>query len=69
MRLTTWVNGKRLAEDLLAAPEAHHLEHAVPADWVRPDGLTLVETTLDKYFIAEKDGQKLGYLFVRAGFR
>jgi hypothetical protein len=68
VRLTVWINGQRLGEDLYAAPGDHTFERVVPPDWIRPDGPTLVETTLDKYYVAPADGQKLGYLFLRAGF-
>lgn len=68
VRLTVWVNTHQLGDELYTLPEDHTFDHAVPAEWLRPDGLTVVETKLDKYFIAPDDGQKLGYLFVAGGF-
>jgi hypothetical protein len=68
VRLTVWINGRRLGEESYQSPEDHIFEKPVPPDWIRADGMTLVETTLDKYYVAPGDGQKLGYLFVRGGF-
>jgi hypothetical protein len=68
VRLTVWINGRRLAEQLYSAPEFQSFERPVPPQWLGEDGLALVETTLDKYFIAPEDKQKLGYLFVSGGF-
>ena len=30
--------------------------------------MAIVQTTLDKYYIAPEDKQKLGYMFVSGGF-
>jgi hypothetical protein len=67
-RLTVWVNGHRLGEESYASAADHSFERPVPAEWIRPDGVTVVETTLDKYYVAAADGQKLGYLFLGAAF-
>jgi hypothetical protein len=67
-RLTVWINGRRLGEELYRSAEDHTFEQPVPPEWIRADGLTLVETTLDKYYIAPDDQRKLGYLFVSGGF-
>ncbi len=68
VQLTVWVNGKRLPEEALNAPEDRIFERNVPPEWIREDGVTLVETTQNKYYIAPEDGQKLGYLFIACGF-
>jgi hypothetical protein len=68
LRLTLKINGRRAGERALSHAEDHDLEWPVPPECLRSDGLALVETELDKYFIAEADGQKLGYLFVAGGF-
>jgi hypothetical protein len=66
--LTVWINGRRLGEETYASAADHSFERPVPAEWIRPDGVTVVETTLDKYYVAAADGQKLGYLFLGAAF-
>ena len=68
LRMTVWINGKELGRKVYASPEEQTFEEAVPPEMLRADGFALVETALDKYYIAEADGQKLGYLFVRGGF-
>ena len=68
LRLTLKVNGRRVGERALSHAEDHDLEWPVPPECLRSDGLAIVETELDKYFISEADGQKLGYLFVSGGF-
>jgi hypothetical protein len=70
------VNGHFL-RDFMDAPETdsqrcasasdYTFQQPVPREWIRQDGVTLVETTLDKYYIAPEDQQKLGHLFLRAG--
>jgi hypothetical protein len=68
VRLTVRINGRELAAQLYSSAEGHRFERPVPAGWIGDDGLAVVETTLDKYFIAPQDKQKLGYLFVSGGF-
>ncbi len=67
LRMTVWLNGRRLGEKTYDAPEQQTFEQAVSPEWLRSDGISLIETTLDKYLVAD-DGQKLGYLFLRGGF-
>jgi hypothetical protein len=67
VRLTVWINRHRLGEASYNSPEDHLFEQKVPPAWIREDGLTLVETTMDKYYIAPEDKQKLGYLFLSGG--
>jgi len=68
LRLTVWVNGKQLGQKFCDSPEHQTFEQTVPPELLRDDGVALVETTLDKYYVSPVDGQKLGYLFVRGGF-
>jgi len=67
--MTVWLNGNSIGRKSIDAPGNHTFETAIPTDFLRDDGLALVETTLDKYYIAEADGQKLGYLLGNVGFR
>lgn len=66
--LTLWVNGQKIGGQAYDSSERHSFEQAVPAGLLRNDGITLVETTLDNYYLVPDDKQKLGYLFVRGGF-
>jgi hypothetical protein len=66
--MTVRLNGKPIGRQAIDVPEAHTFEAAIPMNILRDDGLALVETTLDKYYIAETDGQILGYLLGNAGF-
>jgi hypothetical protein len=67
-RMTVRINGKELGRRAYNSPEDQTFEQAVPAEMLRADGVAMVETELDEYYIAPLDGQKLGYLFVRGGF-
>jgi hypothetical protein len=66
--MTVWINGKELGRRFYNSPEEKTFEQAAPPEMLRADGVTLVETALDKYYIAQADKQKLGYLFERGGF-
>lgn len=68
VRLTVWLNGVRLGDETYISPKGHTFDRAVPLDLLRSDGVALIETTLDRYYIAPADGQKLGYQLLRAGF-
>ena len=68
IRLSVIINGQKIGEKLYTSAENQTFTAAVPDSALRDDGIALVETRLDKYYQAPDDAQKLGYLFVRAGF-
>jgi hypothetical protein len=68
VRLTLWINGQRIGEQPMPRPADYNLEWTVLDRLLRADGVTLVETELDKYFIAQDDGNHLGYMFLGGGF-
>ena len=68
LELTVRVNGKELGRRRYLTPGSQTFEQAVPPGLLRADGVALVETELDKYYVSPLDGQKLGYLFERGGF-
>jgi hypothetical protein len=68
LELTVRVNGKEIGRRRYGTPGSQTFEQAVPAGLLRADGVALVETELDKYYVSPLDGQKLGYLFERGGF-
>jgi hypothetical protein len=61
------VNGKLLNRLRYDTEGRRTYRQRVPAEWLRPGGITLLEMEPDKCFIAPQDGQKLGFLFFRAG--
>lgn len=67
-RMTVLVNGKAIGEKEFSHEGPQGFELAVPSDVLRPAGLNVVETKLNKYYIAPTDRQKMGYLLVSAGF-
>jgi hypothetical protein len=66
--MTVRINGKELGRRFYDSPEEKTFEQVVPPEMLCPDGVALVETVLDKYYVAPADKAKLGYLFVRGGF-
>lgn len=68
LELTVLVNGREIGRRRYAALEQQSFEAPVPPGVLREDGIALVETRLDKFYIAPEDNRKLGYLFVRGGF-
>ena len=69
LQLTVRVNGKEIGRRRYDTPGSQTFEQTVPPELLRDDGVALVETELDEYYVAPLDGQKLGYLFERGGFR
>jgi hypothetical protein len=68
LRMTVWLNGKPIGQKVYDSPEKQTFQQEIAPEWLRSDGLALVETTLDTYYVAPADQRKLGYLFVRGGF-
>jgi hypothetical protein len=65
--ITYWVNGKVLDKVHYDKPGEQHFEKAVPEEWLYK-GDNIVTAELDKVYIAEADGVKLGFPLVRIGF-
>jgi hypothetical protein len=64
--LSLRING-RLLDRLRYTTESRRLyRRRVPAEWLYPGRITLLEIEPDKCDIAPADGQKLGFLFYRA---
>jgi hypothetical protein len=68
VRLTVWLNNALLGEQTYDSPGAKTFEEAVPSGDLRSDGVALIETTLNRYYVPPSDRQKLGYQLIRAGF-
>ena len=68
VQITFWLNGKQLAKRTYDAPRKYVVEQQVPPELLREDGVAILETTQDKYYISTGDKQKLSYLFHAGGF-
>jgi hypothetical protein len=66
IRLSVFINGQKIGEKLYTSAENQNFSATVPEAALRDDGIALVETRLDKYYKSPEDGQKMGYLFLRA---
>lgn len=63
------VNDKVLDKIRYTTPGVKHFEKPVPADWLAADSDTTVGMSLDKIYVAPKDGVKFGLILVRLGFK
>jgi hypothetical protein len=68
VQITFWLNGRPLAKRLYDSPGKYVMEQEVPQELLRNDGVAIIETTQDKYYVAKGDGRRLSYLFHAAGF-
>ncbi|MFB3776597.1 MAG: glycosyltransferase family 39 protein [Bryobacteraceae bacterium] len=68
VELTVRMNGRELGRQRYHVLGNLSFERTVPPELLRDDGVALVETTLDKYWVSPGDGRKLGYMFFRGGF-
>ncbi len=68
VELEARVNGREIGRRRYTSLEQQSFDAAVPAEALREDGVALVETSIDRYYVAPEDRQKLGYLFIRGGF-
>jgi hypothetical protein len=67
--LSCFINNRLLIKVRCPQPGDYHLEKQVPAVWLRDTNPTIVRAILDKVWTAPRDGARLGYVLVRAGFR
>jgi hypothetical protein len=63
------VNGKPLEKIRYTAPGVKHFEKAVPPDWLSVDAETTLGMSVDKLYVAPRDGVKFGLILVRMGFK
>jgi hypothetical protein len=62
------VNDKLLGKMRCDKPGQFQFTQPVPADWLRTDMPTLVAAEIDRVYVAEADGARLGFILSRAGF-
>ena len=63
------VNGRLLDKVRYTTPGVKHYEKPVPADWISVDSETTLGMSVDKLYIAPRDGGKFGLILVRIGFK
>jgi len=62
------VNGKLLDKVRYTTPGTKHFEKPVPADWLEGD-IATVAMSVDKPYIAPRDGAKFGVILARMGLK
>jgi hypothetical protein len=63
------VNGKVLDKVRYATPGVKHFEKPVPLDWLSVDADTTIGMSVDKLYVAPRDGVKFGVILLRMGFK
>jgi hypothetical protein len=67
--LSVSVNGHFLTAVRCARPSEYLLEQPVPAEWLTIADPVVVTATLDRVWTAPRDGARLGYVLLAAGFK
>lgn len=65
--ITFLVNDRPLDKVTYSESGRRRFEKAVPADWLQP-GDNLVSAEIDKVFVTQPDGKRLGFILTSAGF-
>lgn len=63
------VNGRVLDKVRYPTPGVKHFEKPVPADWLSVDADTMIGMSVDKLYVAPRDGVKFGVILLRMGFK
>jgi hypothetical protein len=63
------VNGNVLDKVRYTTPGEKHFEKAVPPDWLSVDADTTIGMSVDKLYVAPRDGVKFGVILLRMGFK
>jgi hypothetical protein len=63
------VNGKLLDKVRYTTPGGKHFEKPVPADWLDANSEASVALSVDKLYVAPRDGAKFGVILTRLGLR
>ena len=69
LEITYLVNGRLLDKVRYTTPGEKKFEKPVPADWVAADSDTTLGMSVDKLYVAPRDGVKFGVILVRMGFK
>jgi hypothetical protein len=63
------VNGRPLDKIRYTTPGVKHYEKPVPPDWLSADADTTLAMSMDKLYVAPKDGVKFGVILQRIGLK
>ena len=63
------VNGRPLDKVRYTSPGLKHFEKPVASDWLSADADTTVAMSIDKLYVAPKDGVRFGVILQRIGFK
>ena len=63
--LTVRLNGHELGRQTYPTEGQHTYRQKIPAEWLQPGGMVLVEILPDRWWVAPDDGQKLSVLLGR----
>jgi hypothetical protein len=63
------VNGKQLDKVRYTTPGDKHFEKLVPADWLAGNTEATVAMSVDKLYIAPRDGAEFGVILARLGLK
>jgi hypothetical protein len=66
--ITFFVNGKQLGKLYCPEPGTFHYEAPVPEGWLHVGADNRVAASVDKYWVASLDGQRLGFILTDVGF-
>jgi len=69
VEIAYFVNGRQLDKIRYATAGNKHFEKPVPPDWLSVDQDTNIAMSVDKLYIAPRDGLKFGVILVRMGFK
>jgi hypothetical protein len=68
LTLSVWINDRLLSQQVYKTSGKQSFEQSVPADLFGLYRLTAAEIRTDKHYVTPKDGVKMGFLLVDAGF-
>ncbi len=69
LEISFLVNGRVLDKIRYTTPGVKQFDAPVPPDWLAPDADTTLAMSLDKIYVAPKDGARFGVILVRLGLK
>jgi hypothetical protein len=67
VEITYLVNGRTLDKIRYTSPGDKHFEEPIPEGWILTDAEATLALSVDKVYVAPKDGNKFGVILVRMG--
>jgi hypothetical protein len=69
LEISFLVNGRELDKMRYDSPGVKHFEKPVSPDWLSVDGDTTIAMSVDKLYVAPRDGAQFGVILTRMGFK